>query len=29
MKMNQLNKHNAVESFDNLYDSIKEVLNNS
>lgn len=27
--MNQLSKDNSVESFDNLYDSIKEVLNKS
>lgn len=27
--MNQLNKYNSVESFENLYDSIKEVLNKS
>lgn len=27
--MNQLNKYNSVESFESLYDSIKEVLNKS
>lgn len=27
--MNQLSKDNSVESFDNLYDSFKEVLNKS
>lgn len=27
--MNQLSKDNSAESFDNLYDSIKEVLNKS
>ncbi|NBK98481.1 MAG: DUF1016 family protein [Erysipelotrichia bacterium] len=28
-KMNPLSKDNSVESFENLYDSIKKVLNNS
>lgn len=27
--MGQLNKYNSVESFESLYDSIKEVLNKS